>query len=403
MLHAKRLILLALVLTAVLMTALPALAQTASPTPSPTPNPNANISWPPPVYVLRGQFEIRGSANLPNMTNYFIEFRPLDGPLAAAGQNLFFPAILPSAAAVQDDVLGTWNTALVPDGLYELRLTVNVTQGQPVQQVVGPVRVLNNPPPFARDDFGTAGPDGIPTLAVPPTSTRPLLPPTATSTQPPTQDPTPRVTVTTQSGNVRQGDGTNYPIIATLSQGQTAEIVGISNRGTGWYQVRLLNGQIGWMAPSIVSVSGNLANIPLVAPPPPPATPTPAATPTPISQINFVAGIVELTPPSPVCNETFNVGLDVANFGTQPSPGGFVSLVDVRALDGALPVSATVNLPPINPGQTIRVNIPITVSTFYNELHRITLSIDPANQIPETNEGDNQRVIEYTLQKGACP
>ena len=48
-------------------------------------NPNAQITWPPPVYVLRGEFEIRGSANVPNMANFFIEFRPLDEQLHPRG------------------------------------------------------------------------------------------------------------------------------------------------------------------------------------------------------------------------------------------------------------------------------------------------------------------------------
>lgn len=47
--------------------------------------------------------------------------------------------------------------------------------------------------------------------------------------------------------------------------------------------------------------------------------------------------------------------------------------------------------------------MPLTVSTWYNETHRITLIIDPQSIIPETNETDNQRVTEYVLQKGSCP
>jgi hypothetical protein len=46
--------------------------------------------------------------------------------------------------------------------------------------------------------------------------------------------------------------------------------------------------------------------------------------------------------------------------------------------------------------------MPLTISTYYNEVHRITLTIDSGNQIPETVEGDNVRTIEYTLAQGAC-
>src|SRR5687767_9759304 len=99
---------------------LTAQAQTATPTVEPV-NPNANVSWPPPVYVLRGQFTLRGSANLPNMSNYFIEFRPLNPDATVVDEDaLWTPATLPSTAAVQDDVLGVWNTTSAVDGLYEL-------------------------------------------------------------------------------------------------------------------------------------------------------------------------------------------------------------------------------------------------------------------------------------------
>lgn len=394
MIHSlRRIVLLALAVVLLTAAALPVLAQLPTPTPEP-PNPNANISWPPPVYVLRGEFSIRGSANLPNMTNYFIEFRPLEDPFTGSeGTDVFFPAILPSSAAVQDDVLGVWDTELVPDGLYELRLTVNVRAGSPVFATVGPLRVENELPPFVEEP-----PVILPTQ--PPT-------PLPTETPPPTVDPTPRVTVTTQAGNVRAGDSTLFPIIATLSQGQTAQIVGISNLGTGWYQVRLPNGQIGWMAPSIVSVSGDLSLVPRVQPPPPPATPTPTpipATPTPVTQANLVAGIVVLTPSQPVCNETFNVGFDVANLGTEPTiSSGIVSLVDTRAADGSVQATTVGGFPVLQPGQTFRVDMPLTVSTWYNETHRITLTIDPQNLIPETQLGDNTRVIEYVLAQGGCP
>jgi len=367
-------------------------------TPTTPPNPNANISWPPPVYVVRGQFPIRGTANLPNMTNYFIEFRPINDDLSPqAGADVWFPAILPSQAAVQDGVLGTWDTTLIADGLYQMRLTVNVSQGNPVFAIVSPLRIENTLSPF----------EATPTPAIPPTQ----IPPPATAI--PTVDPTPRVTISPPgngaTGNVRQGDSTFYNIITSVPSGTTARILGISNRGSGWYQIQLDNGQIGWVAPSIVTTSGDLTGLPRIQPPPPPpptATPIPTAIPaTPIPQTtaNLVAGIVQLNPGSPTCNQTFNVGFDVANLGSQPtSASGTVSLVDARAADGSQQGNTTGGFPILQPGQTFRVNMPLTISTWFNEQHNITLVIDPGNQIPETVEGDNVRTVSYTLQKGSC-
>ena len=361
-------------------------------------NPNAQITFPLPVYVVRGEFEIRGSANLPNMTNFFIEFRPLNEDLTPpAGREVWFPAILPSSAAVQDDILGVWDTTLVPDGIYELRRTVNVSGGgEAVNDTVSPIRIENTPPPWVEIDVTVE-----PTQAVIPATEVPL------PTTPPTEDPTPRATVITPVGNVRQGDGTNYGIITSLTEGTSVEIVGISNTGSGWYQVRLPDGRLGWMAPSIVSVSGLVSGLPRVQPPPPPATPIPTAvpaTPTPVTQANLVAGIVVLDPAQPTCAQTFNVGFDVANLGTQATAAsGTVSLVDVRAADGSTQGTTIGGFPVLQPGETFRVNMPLTVSTWYNETHRIQLVIDPSNQIPETNPDDNSRVVEYTLQKGSCP
>ncbi len=359
-------------------------------------DPNANISFPPPVFVLCGETEIIGSANLADMTRYFISYRELNSALEPLSED-FLPAILPQSGAVQDDVLGVWDTEIVDDGIYELRLTINQRSGQTTNVSVLPLRVANELEICNQEP--AAEPTSI--VVLPPSATPGVvIAPTAT----PTLDPTPRVTVNRPSANVRQGDGTEFPIIGSLSQGQTAPIVGISSRGTGWYQVRLPNGTLGWMAPSVVDVSGNLSLVPSVVPPPLPATPTPTLTPTPVSQANLVAGIVVLDPASPVCSQTFTVGLDVANLGTtQTIASGIVSLTDVRAADGSIQGTTIGGFPVLLPGQTFRVNMPLTISTWYNETHRITLVIDQTNSIPESNETDNTRVIEYVLQKGPCP
>ncbi|MFN8527398.1 MAG: SH3 domain-containing protein [Anaerolineae bacterium] len=389
-------------LIAVLSIAFPAFGQGTIANP---PNPNANISWPPPVYIIRGETEIRGSANLPNMTNYFISFRPLNDDLTPMTSE-FLPAVLPSTAAVQDDVLGVWDTSIVDDGIYTLRLTVNVRGGQPVTQEVGPIRVENNPSPFAQQSIQPPQNNTGGGIVIQPTTIF-VQPTLELPTPTPTFDPTPRVTVRGASANVRTGDSTDFGVITTLPQGTSLVIVGISNRGTGWYQVRLNDGRLGWMAPSVVDVSGNLNTVPAVVPPPPPATPIPTAipaTPVPATSTNLVAGIVVLDPASPNCGQTFTVGFDVANLGTQQSlASGTVTLTDVRVADGSTQGSTVGGFPVLIPGQTFRVNMPLTVSTWYNEQHRITLVIDQGNTIPETNKGDNTQTITYTLNKGGCP
>ncbi len=132
---------LAILLFALLVTAVPAFAQQT--------DPNVSIIYPPPIYALSGSVNIVGTANAPGMTSYFLEFRQLIDARTPADISVpWQPATLPSPAPVFNNLLGTWNTALSRDGLYELRLTVFVNGGQVIYARVAPLRVINNPPPF---------------------------------------------------------------------------------------------------------------------------------------------------------------------------------------------------------------------------------------------------------------
>lgn len=95
---------------------------------------------------------------------------------------------------------------------------------------------------------------------------------------PPTEDTTPRVTAI-GNANVREGDGTTYNIISTLSAGQTANIIGVSNLNPTWFMIKLADGTQGWISSSVVNVSGNIAGVPQVQPPPQPTALPPTATP----------------------------------------------------------------------------------------------------------------------------
>lgn len=255
-------------------------------------DPNANITWPPPVYVLRGDFEVRGTVNIDDAVSYFLEFRPLNEDLTPQEDTVpWIPAILPARGPVEDDVLGIWNTAVVPDGPYELRLTINVSSGEPIHARVGPLRVENDPPPFAI----------TPTVAAPIATNTPLATPVPDQSLP-TLVPTPTAfstnpeAVAVISGNVRAGDNTGYDIIGSLVVNQRVQVVGRSSSGSGWWYIELPNGRRGFVAPSVVQVSGDLSGLPRINPP---ATPTPVATATPelpdatITNVRFDRDITE--------------------------------------------------------------------------------------------------------------
>lgn len=116
----------------------------------------------------------------------------------------------------------------------------------------------------------------------------PTSPPTeATDTAPPpTEAP---ATATTESAtvtanvdaNVRNGPGTNYPVVGGLAEGERAPVIG-RNADSSWWQINY-EGRTAWIANSVVTASQQAFSAPVASAPPPPATNTPApptATPT---------------------------------------------------------------------------------------------------------------------------
>ena len=247
------------------------------------------------------------------------------------------------------------------------------------------------------------------------TSAPATIAPTSTDAPPaqPTAVPTSSTPTATfnQPVNVRRGPGTIFnPPIGSFNAGQTSEILA-RNPGGDWYKVRYGGGE-GWVFAQLISVSGNVASLPVDQGPPVPTavpptaippTAIPAATTPPATNANLVAGVVVLNPAQPVCNQTFSIGFDVANLGSEATASsGTVSVRDVRAADGSTQQETVGGFPVLQPGQTFRVDMPLTVSTYFDEDHRLTLVIDSSNQIPETQDGDNRVELTYRLAKGSC-
>lgn len=374
-------------------------AQTIQPAPDDDApiDPNVNIIWPPPVYTLRDTVPIFGSANAPGLSNYFIEFRPLfdidpDGEVTPISDDApWFPISLPSRDPVVEDVLGTWNTMTTADGLYELRLTVNVT-GQPTRNfVVSPIRIENEPPEFVRDLVLGTTPDA--TLAPPIQPTSPAVMATPTP-----RDVTPRVTANLNA-NIRAGDSTRFEIVGSLGAGQTADVVGVSATGSGWYLIRFDGNRQGWIASSVVTASGDFRNVPRITPPPPPATATPTPPPA-----NLTGSPPALTPATPVCNEPFRVLVNITNNGSAPTAGPATVVVqDIHVASGQVQNSFTQTVPVLAPGENFVVGRDdFVISTFFDEEHEIRAIIDPENEVPESSTADNILITRYTLDRGGC-
>lgn len=127
---------------------------------------------------LFGLVNILGSAEHPTaFARYTLEYDDLSDP--AVTWLLVQPAV---QQQVRDGVLGTWNTNVVPDGFYRLRLRVFLDDGQVGEYIVTNLRVVNR------------APTPVPTVPImePAAAGQPITPgpsPTSPIVQPPSNNP----------------------------------------------------------------------------------------------------------------------------------------------------------------------------------------------------------------------
>ncbi len=134
----------------------------------------------------------------------------------------------------------------------------------------------------------TATPSATPSVIATMIATQP---PAATPTSAPTNTPAPTATseptpqtpeaVALSRLNLRAGPGQAYAALASYSAGSALKPLG-RNADQTWVQVETSNGRVGWMAAEFLRLNVVLADLPVVAAPPPTATPTrrPIARPT---------------------------------------------------------------------------------------------------------------------------
>lgn len=243
---------------------------------------------------------------------------------------------------------------------------------------------------------------------VAPTATNQPLPtavPTRTPepTEPPaTNTPSaPQVRVTT-GANIRRGPGIVFdPPIGSLAAGATAEILAVNPSGT-WYKIVYYNGD-GWISAQTVEVIGDTSGLPREAGPatPIPFTDTPVATNTPATAPDLSVTNVVVNPHPFVCNQSSEIQITVVNNGTAASAGTGIRVEDIY--NGSVTESTTGAVPPLNPGQSAVAQVFLTVSTNFAEAHNTRITVDPNNQVAESNEGNNIRnEPPYVLATGGC-
>lgn len=346
-----------------------AVAVQAQPVTTPEPNPNANISYPLPVYLVSGQFEVRGTANLAGMTGYILEYRRLNDDLSEADESVpWTPATLTQRVPVVDGVLGTWDTTATDDGVYEFQLVVVMSQGENVTARVSPLRIENEPPPFVVRPAVTV---------VAPVETQEPAPVTGGSGGP--------EVIARVNANVRSGDNTDFPTIGSLPAGQRAAIAGRSNRGDRWFYILLPNGRRGWIAPSTVDVAGDASGVPIVTPAPDVATSAPAATAAPtagglpdatISSVSFDRELKQ--------GQAFQIIVTVFNPSSVALPG-----VSVACNFTPMNNLFSTSIGGLNPGAQINVAITAQLDSGGGGNVTANCAVDLNNVVAESNEDNN--------------
>ncbi|MCA9891681.1 MAG: SUMF1/EgtB/PvdO family nonheme iron enzyme [Anaerolineae bacterium] len=128
----------------------------------------------------------------------------------------------------------------------------------------------------------------------------------------------PQLTIGRNGVPVRQGPSNAYPIIESLQAGDVFEIQGVSE-SSDWYQIRLGDGSLGWVAnTSSIELAGNVIAVAIAIPP----TETPSITPTPSSTATTTPTPTSTLPPTATSGPT---QLPTPVIATQAASGNGIS------------------------------------------------------------------------------
>ncbi len=118
------------------------LPPTFAPFPTSTATPISIVILSPiPGNVVAGNIQVLGAAIHPLFLQYQLEYGPDPNP-----GNLWYPASGISQNPVFNGLLGIWNTTLVQDSVYQLRLRVMLRDGTSLATAVNNIRVQNQAP-----------------------------------------------------------------------------------------------------------------------------------------------------------------------------------------------------------------------------------------------------------------
>lgn len=315
------------------------------------------IAWPPPVTEIWGSSDIMGTAAVPGMAYYYLEYLPLNPDLSQPDSAPWIPLTIAIEKTVTGGVLAAFDTTQVPDGLYALRLVVNTLDGDRLTDVVTPIRVNNARYQQVREAImaeALAEPTAQPTVEITaaPEAGKIMIYPAAPIT----------------AVNVRRCDlvdNFRCAYVASLTT-EGAEVLAVSSNGSGWYQARVPSGVVGWVSPTVTAVTGDTSSLPRVQPPAPLAPQPPTAAP-----LSVIPNGIAIEGGRATCGQNFNVQINVNNTGNVASQPGSVSLQDVNVRTGEITFSTFGSYPALNPGANYVVVIPMLVAVYPAERHEL--------------------------------
>jgi hypothetical protein len=186
---------------------------------------------------LFGLTNISGSAEDPTaFESYTLEYNDLGDPTAP--WLLVQPRV---QQQVKNNVLGIWNTNLVPDGTYRLRLRVFLQDGQVSEFVVSDLKVVNSVPTPVPTAASGAAIEATPAVPTPGPS------PTSLIAQPPSSNPSAGVVVGPAASDGGPGSGESEPLNFEAPATKTTRINTSRVRGAFCTGVYLTLGMFGIM------------------------------------------------------------------------------------------------------------------------------------------------------------
>ncbi len=200
------------------------------------------------------------------------------------------------------------------------------------------------------------------------------------------------ITITGEVQNVRRGPSLSFDVLGQLRRGDVATVIG-TDPDEAWVIIDF-QGEQGWLAAYLLDITGDLSDVPIIAPPPTATPPPPTATFTPSPEPDIVIDSVTAIPAPIIPGQPFNLAVTVRNAGITLT-GSFV--VSSQLAPNNIIVSTVV--PPLSPGQSFVANMAGTLTNtgFYSA----TVIADAQNQVLEgaQGEGNNSFPFNYTVDR----